>query len=379
MRPYVIVTGDFVRTGGQDCANWALASHLVRGGRTVHLVAHRVADDLVISPNVVFHRVPRPGNAHALGAPLLTGAGLSWGAWSACRGGRVVVNGGNCPFPAANWVHYVHAAYETIASRRSWRSAKARALHRANMLTERAALRLAKVIVTNSERTRRDVVDLIGVPEDRVHRVYLGIDSTRFRPPSGDERSIARVRIGWPDARPRVVFVGALGDSRKGFDVVYEAWRILAAKPGWDAELVVLGTGAELAHWRARAESDGMRKHVTFLGFSNDVPRILAACDALVAPSRYESYGLGVHEALCCGLPAFVSATAGVAERYPRALRGLLLEDPESPSAVAASLMQWRERSSEWRAEMRTFSEQLRARSWDDMARDMVALCDASA
>jgi hypothetical protein len=41
--------------------------------------------------------------------------------------------------------------------------------------------------------------------------------------------------------------------------------------------------------------------------------------------------------------------------------------------------MRWRERSSDWRAQTRTFSEQLRARSWDDMARDMVALCDASA
>src|SRR5882672_11268774 len=149
MNPYVIVTGDFVRTGGMDCANWALASHLVRSGRTVHLVAHRVADDLATSPNVVFHRVPRPANAHVLGAPPLSGAGLFWAARTACRGGRVVVNGGNCPFPAANWVHYVHAAYEPVASRRSWRSIKAGALHGTSVLTERAALRLAKVIVTN--------------------------------------------------------------------------------------------------------------------------------------------------------------------------------------------------------------------------------------
>jgi glycosyltransferase involved in cell wall biosynthesis len=237
---------------------------------------------------------------------------------------------------------------------------------------------LAKVIITNSERTRRDVVNLIGVSEDRVHTVYLGIDAARFRPPTGDDRATARERIGWPDDRPRVVFVGALGDRRKGFDVLYEAWRILLAKPSWDAKLVVLGTGADLPTWRARVVRDEIAEHVTFLGFRRDVPLILAACDALVAPSRYEPYGLGVHEALCCGLPAFVSATAGIAERYPRALRGLLLEDPENPSAIASSLMHWRDHLSEWRAEARPFSEQLRARSWDDMAREMVALCDAS-
>jgi len=246
------------------------------------------------------------------------------------------------------------------------------------VLTERAALRLAKVIVTNSERTRRDVVDLVGVPEDRVRTVYYGIDAGRFRPASDEERSTARRQIGWPDGRPRVAFVGALGDRRKGFDVVYEAWRILVAKGAWDAELVVVGSGADLATWRARAVHDDIAEHVTFLGFRRDVPVILAACDALVAPSRYEAYGLGVHEALCTGLPAFVSATAGVAERYPHALRGLLLEDPESPTAVASSLMHWRDHSAAWRAEARTFSEQLRARSWDDMARDVVALCDTN-
>ena len=42
----MIVAGDFVRTGGMDAANHALASFLARGGRETHLVAHRVADDL---------------------------------------------------------------------------------------------------------------------------------------------------------------------------------------------------------------------------------------------------------------------------------------------------------------------------------------------
>src|SRR5262249_23048002 len=99
-------------------------------------------------------------------------------------------------------------------------------------------------------------------------------------------------------------------------------------------------------------------------------------CDALVAPTRYEAYGVGVHEALCCGLPAIVSATAGIAERYPEALRGLLLEDSESADAVAFALWRWRERASEIVSEVRPSSETLRGRNWDDMAREFVSLCD---
>ena len=42
MAPYVIVTGDFVPTGGMDMANLALASYLAERGVELHLVAHRV-------------------------------------------------------------------------------------------------------------------------------------------------------------------------------------------------------------------------------------------------------------------------------------------------------------------------------------------------
>ncbi|MGH7272381.1 MAG: glycosyltransferase family 4 protein, partial [Polyangiaceae bacterium] len=69
--PYVIVSGDFVRTGGMDQANYALASYLARRGRTVHLVAYRASSDLVARPGVVFHRIPKPAGAYTLGGPLL--------------------------------------------------------------------------------------------------------------------------------------------------------------------------------------------------------------------------------------------------------------------------------------------------------------------
>ena len=45
-----------------------------------------------------------------------------------------------------------------------------------------------------------------------------------------------------------------------------------------------------------------------------EAPAVLAACDALVSPTRYEAYGLAVHEALARGLPALVSRSAGIAD-----------------------------------------------------------------
>ena len=86
MRPYTLIAGDFVATGGMDRANLALAHYLARQGGPVRLVAHRVADELLRFPNVRFVRVPKPAGAYMLGEPLLDAVGQALGAAHAGRG-----------------------------------------------------------------------------------------------------------------------------------------------------------------------------------------------------------------------------------------------------------------------------------------------------
>ena len=110
-----------------------------------------------------------------------------------------------------------------------------------------------------------------------------------------------------------------------------------------------------------------------FLGFRRDMPAVFAACDVLIHPARYEAYGLGVHEALCRGLPAIVSATAGVAERYPADLGNLLLHDPESVSELTERLASWRADET-IAGRVAEFGARLRARTWDHMAHEIAEL-----
>jgi glycosyltransferase involved in cell wall biosynthesis len=370
---WLIVAGDFTPLGGMDRANYALADYLSRRpGGQVHLVTHRAWDDLAARPSVRVHRVPRPAGSHLLGMPLLARAGRSSARRLAARGARVVVNGGNCPWGDVNWVHYIHAAWSPRAVGGPGRRAKALVFDAYSRTAERACLRRARVVVANSERTRRDVIERLGVPAERVRTVYYGVDADRFRPPDEAERLGARAALGWADDRPAVAFVGALGDRRKGLDTLLEAWATLARGPSWDARLAVVGADPTLAGWRARAESAGLGRSVEFLGFRADVPRILAACDLLVSPARYEAYGLNVHEALCRGLPALVAAGAGVAERYPPGLSGLLLPDPEDAADLAARLRAWRDAAHAWRAAVAPLGAALRERGWDRCAAEVV-------
>jgi glycosyltransferase involved in cell wall biosynthesis len=134
-------------------------------------------------------------------------------------------------------------------------------------------------VITNSDRTRRDVIELLGVSPERVHTVYYGIEPETFRPATAETRARTRRELGWSADRAVVAFVGALGDRRKGFDVLFEAWRQLCADASFEAELVVIGSGAELPAWIVRAADAGLSSRMRFLGFRRDVPAILAACE----------------------------------------------------------------------------------------------------
>jgi glycosyltransferase involved in cell wall biosynthesis len=367
-----------------DAANHALASYLARSGRETHLVAHRVAPELAALRGVRVHRVPRPLGSHLLGFPLLAaGARLHASVQSGAvihhgRPLREVVtlaNGGNF-VGRATWLHYVHAAYRPEIAGRPLRRLVERAARAKALADERTSVRAAAVVVANSQLTARHAVELLGADPARVHTAYYGVDPERFRPPSAEERARARLALRLDEGVPALVFVGALGDRRKGFDTLFDAFAFLSSDPGWDAALLVVGAGGELEEWQRRAASARLGRRIRFLGFQGDVREVLFACDGVVSPTRYEAYGLAVHEAICTGLPAVVSRAAGVAERIPAPLSALLLEDAEDAGELAERLLAWRAGIEAHRAAALALSAALRAWTWDHMAARVVDIVE---
>jgi glycosyltransferase involved in cell wall biosynthesis len=383
--PYLIVSGDFVKVGGMNQPNYELARYLADEGFETHLVGYRVADDLARHPGVTFHRVPKPGGSYFLSQPLMNRLGRRWARALAAADGRVIVNGACCDWDDVNWVHHVQAVFAPQVTGGWARRLKNRAQRRVDLAAERRIVPHAKLAVTDTERMKRDIVQRLGFPAERAHAVYLGIDPALFRPPTADERAAARARIGAVHSasareRPLVAFIGALGDTRKGFDTLFGAWATLCAEQAWDADLVVVAMGGELPAWKARAASAGIAPRIRFLGFDRDdtfVAHVLWGCDALVLPSRYEGYGRPVQEALCCGIPALVSRASGIAEQYPAELRELIIPDAEDVTDLASRLIRWRTAADAWREKIRPFSAALREHTWRRMAEQIVAIVEA--
>ncbi|MGA6972679.1 MAG: hypothetical protein WBY93_13675, partial [Candidatus Binatus sp.] len=118
-----------MKTGGMDRANYALAAYVAGCGAETHLVSHRVDPALRSRPNVIFHHVPKLLGSYLAAGPLLDRVGRRWASKVTGRAGRVIVNGGNCRWGDINWVHYVHAAFESAASGSLARRIRLKASH----------------------------------------------------------------------------------------------------------------------------------------------------------------------------------------------------------------------------------------------------------
>jgi glycosyltransferase involved in cell wall biosynthesis len=378
-RTWVLVAGGFHHAGGMDAANAALATHLADRGSKVHLVCHRADEDLRKHKMVEVHRVDRPAGSFFLGQWLINSRGrrVARAVLAHDASTRVVVNGGNCNWPDINWVHYVHRSWRDVDNSGPRLSrAKLRLDKSVARVREKRALVRARVVIANSNRTRHDLINLLGVPSERVHTVYLASEP-HWRSQTPERRVSAREWLHKPADRPIVAFVGSLGfDSRKGFDTLWEAWQKLCARREWDADLIVAGGGRALPVWQARVAAAGLGSRVSMLGHTDRIYDVLAASDLLVSPVRYEPYGLNVQEALCCGIPAMVSASAGVAERYTADLRDLLIPEPTDVDGLVARMLGWRSAMNSWKQRVAPLARQLRARTWEGMSREIVDLVE---
>ncbi|MEW6734029.1 MAG: glycosyltransferase family 4 protein [Acidobacteriota bacterium] len=378
--PWVLIAGGFHQQGGMDKANAALAQYLIKQGVQVHLVAHHLDTLFYHQEGVMVHKVKRPVGSFFLGDWQLAWHGQQvakqiTNQWPAAR---VLVNGGNCAWPDINWVHSVHHAWPcSDLGAPLWFKAKNRLIKELARRQERRSIGKARIVLANSQRTRRDLINYLKIDPNLVHTVYLGSDPN-WGAITPAERVQARAQLGIVDERPLVIFVGALShDQNKGLDILWSAWQQLSTQTDWDAELIVAGGGNGLVTWQRTIAQAGMAGRIHLLGFTNRVGELLAAADLLVSPVRYEAYGLNVQEAICRGIPALVSGQAGIAERYGAELKEMVLCDPENVADLSAKLIRWRANISYWQEQFLPLATLLRRHSWHDMASQIFALASS--
>lgn len=154
-----------------------------------------------------------------------------------------------------------------------------------------------------------------GVPSSRTSVVYLGVDTSRFRP---DAASPAYVydAVGIPRDRRVFCYAGHM-EERKGVDVLLRAARLLIEHHGRrDFQLLILGNrNGEEKVLLPLIEGSVAGEHVTFGGYRNDVPQLLPGCYVgLIGSTGWDSFPRTSVEMAASGLPLLVSDLPGLNE-----------------------------------------------------------------
>jgi glycosyltransferase involved in cell wall biosynthesis len=174
----------------------------------------------------------------------------------------------------------------------------------------RRSCHVADRIIAISESTRRDIVELYGISEEKIDIVYQGCSDIFRRQFSVEELAAVSHKYSLPERY--LLQVGTI-EQRKNLELTIRA---LSALPD-DIHLVAVGNGKEYKTQMKRLSRElGVEQRVHYLGNVAfvDLPGVCQGAEVILYPSRYEGFGIPVLEGLESRRPVIAARTSSLPE-----------------------------------------------------------------
>jgi len=182
--------------------------------------------------------------------------------------------------------------------------------------------RAADIIIASSEHTKKDIISLLKIPEEKITVIHLAA-SKDFRP-IRQSKKIKKVQRRYKTSPDYILHVSTI-EPRKNLPFLVRAFA-LARREGIDSNLVITGKKGWYYDDLFRLVTDlHLEKKVIFTGYvaDDDMPALYSGAKAFVFPSLYEGFGLPPLEAMACGTPVVSSTTSSMPEVIDQA--GILI------------------------------------------------------
>lgn len=239
------------------------------------------------------------------------------------------------------------------------------------------------VVITVSQATKDDMLEILGVPGDNIHAILSGFDASLFRSDiAAEEKERVRAKYGLGDA---FIFYFGGGDPCKNVPRLLEGYGLLDDATR-SAVPLVLG-GRSFRYDRYGDSHNVLQEKLAELGLNaeciitpgfipdEDLPGLLAASTCFIFPSTFEGFGLPALEAMACGAAVIGSNQSGVAEVI--ATKEALF-DPYDPQSISAKIRQVLG-DEKFRSQLRKAGLRRAADfSWDKAAKEFLSICETA-
>ena len=192
----------------------------------------------------------------------------------------------------------------------------------------------AEQIVTVSNFTKKDIVEKMSVLPEKIAVACNGCNE-KFKPISQNEK--IQIREKFTEGIPYFLFVGLI-HPRKNVHRLIRAFSKFKEETGAREKLVLVGRkGWMTEEVKTALENSNYKKDVIFTGFveHEELPKLIAAAEALMYVSLFEGFGIPILEAFHCETPVVTSNTSSMPEVGGDAA---LYADPESIDSIAEQM-----------------------------------------
>ncbi len=241
----------------------------------------------------------------------------------------------------------------------------------------RHSARRARLVIANSESTRRDLVQFYGVEPERIRVIFPGVPES-FRPLGGDGvPARLATAFGLPGG-PYFLFVGKLS-RRRNIPLLLEAFGKLRRENSVPHRLLIVGPDPQGVDPRRLIAERGLADAVSYIPFAarEDLVELYGAATAFVLPTLHEGFSFTILEAMACGTPVITFDHPPLHEAGVR--QAALVVEDVSAEGLRRAMREVIERP-EFSADLRRKGLVCAARfSWREVAgQTMAVLCEAA-
>ncbi|MFN2458752.1 MAG: glycosyltransferase family 4 protein [Chitinophagaceae bacterium] len=207
------------------------------------------------------------------------------------------------------------------------------------------ACKFADKIIAISKQTKDDIVNIYGIPLNKIDVCYQSCDPSFTQLKSNEVKESVRIKYKLP--QEFFLYVGSI-IQRKNLLNICKAMLLLQKKK--EVPLVVIGDGKQYkARVKSFIEQNDLSNQIIFLSentevkndlastVTNNLPAIYQMASAMIYPSFFEGFGLPVLEALCSRIPVVTSNVSCLPETGGDAA---LYVDPQSPVEIANAMFE---------------------------------------